>query len=162
MTWKKSLWFGLFVLATLLFVLSRFYFNIQNEHWRDNTLAVQAAYEKTIMTKANKVESFYGDVPMQIVYGEDKIGQQVIVWVTEEDVHSEMAAEAFTLEQIRQTMLRKAPDAELLRIMPGKLGGDYVWEVFYKRNEESGVRHYYDYYSFKDGTYLDTWRLSLN
>ncbi len=45
--------------------------------------------------------------------------------------------------------------------MPGKLGNEYVWEVFYKKKENSGTRYFYDYYKFKDGHYMDTYRLSL-
>jgi uncharacterized protein YpmB len=107
------------------------------------------------------VDSFYGDEPFQIVYGEDKIGQKVVVWVSGHEVHTEMAAEGFTEDQVRETMFKKDPGFEILRIMPGKKAGDYVWEVFYKKKDDSGTRYFYDYYTFSSGTYIDTYRLSL-
>jgi uncharacterized protein YpmB len=161
LNWKRTIVIGVFILGTLIFVLSRFYMNLQDEHWADNASAVETAYQKSILTKASKVEAFYGDKPLKIVYGEDKIGQKVIVWVSDSEVHTEMAAEGFTEQQVRDTMLRKDPNVELLRVMPGIMEGKYVWEVFYKKKLDSGTRYFYDYYTFQDGTYIDTYRLSL-
>ncbi|MNI03604.1 hypothetical protein D3C73_565070 [compost metagenome] len=161
MTWKRTIGIGLFVVLTLVFVLSRFYMNVQNQHWDQTAKAVELAYEKSILAKAIKVEPFYGDESFQIIYGEDKIGQKLVAWVSEQDVHVEMVDEAFTEEQIRQLMLDKDPELEILRVMPGKMKETYVWEVFYKKHENSGVRYFYEYYQFSDGTYIDTYRLSL-
>ncbi|MEC0232197.1 cell wall elongation regulator TseB-like domain-containing protein [Paenibacillus alba] len=162
MNLKRSITLGVFIIVTLGVVLSRFYLNVQSEHWDGKSKAVETAYEKSIMTKATKVDFFYGDEPFQIVYGEDKIGQDLIVWVSDKEIHSEMANEGFTEEQVRDIMLKKGQDFEVQRVMPGKLGQDYVWEVFYKRQEDGGTRYFYDYYKFKDGQYLDTYRLSLH
>lgn len=153
--------FGVFIIVTLGVVLSRFYLNVQNEYWKSKSAAVETAYEKSLITKATKVDFFYGDEPFQIVYGEDKIGQSVIAWVYGNEVHTEMAAEGFPEAQVREAVLKKDPGFVIERVMPGKLGQDYVWEVFYKKKDDSGTRYYYDYYKFKDGTYLDTYRLSL-
>ncbi|UJF36149.1 cell wall elongation regulator TseB-like domain-containing protein [Paenibacillus hexagrammi] len=161
MLWRRVIMLGIFVLLTLIVVITRFYLSVQNEHWDANSKAVETAYEKTILTKATKVDSFYGDEPFQIIRGEDKIGQQVVVWISDKEVHTEVAAEAFTEDQVRETMLKKDPAIETLRILPGKLGSQYVWEVFYKKQEAKGLRYYYDYYTFKEGTYIDTYRLSL-
>jgi uncharacterized protein YpmB len=163
MTRKRNIVIGIFILATLLFVFNRFYLSVQNKYWNDTTAAVELAYEKSIMTKATKVESFHGDESFHIIFGEDKIGQQLIAWVSEqEEVHTEMVDEAYKEAQLREDMKAKEPDAELLRVLPGKMGDQLVWEVFYKKQEAaSGERYYYDYYQFNTGTYIDTWRLSL-
>ncbi|MDD9267686.1 DUF5590 domain-containing protein [Paenibacillus sp. GCM10023248] len=152
---------SIFIVLTLCVVLSRFYLNVQSEHWKSKSAAVETAYEKSLLTKATKVDFFYGDEPFQIVYGEDKLGQGVIVWVSDKEVHTEMTTEGFTEAQAREAVLKKDPAFEIERAMPGKLGQEYVWEVFYKKEDDSGTRYFYDYYKFKDGTYLDTYRLSL-
>lgn len=162
MTRKKLIVISLFVAASLIFVLSRFYLHIQNSNWSTNAKAVEIAYKQSILAKAIKVEAFHGDESFHVIHGEDKIGQPIIVWVSgQADVHTEMVEESFKEEQIREIMQTKQPDAELLRIMPGKLRDQFVWEVFYKKQEAAGQRYYYDYYQFHDGTYIDTWRLSL-
>ncbi|NEW06032.1 hypothetical protein GK047_08420 [Paenibacillus sp. SYP-B3998] len=162
MNWKRTVALCAFIILTLGVVLSRFYMDVQNKHWGENSKAVETAYEKTILAKATKVDSFYGDEPLKIVYGEDKIGQPVIVWVSDKDVHTEMSSESFSEDQVREIMLKKGTDFEVERVLPGKLGDDYVWEVFYKKQDDSGTRYFYDYYKFKDGTYMDTYRLSLH
>ncbi|OAS14020.1 DUF5590 domain-containing protein [Paenibacillus oryzisoli] len=159
---KRSITLGVFIVATLGVVLSRFYLNVQNEHWEEKRVAVEKAFNGSMMTKASKVDFFYGDEPLQIVYGENKLGQSLITWVSAENVHSEMTDEAFPEEQVRAAVLKKAPSSEIERVIPGKLGNDYVWEVFYKSKDDRGTRYFYDYYKFKDGTYLDTYRLSLH
>jgi len=161
MNWKRTVVLCAFIIVSLAVVLSRFFLNIQDQHWAANSQAVETAYAKSILTKATRVDSFYGDEPYKVVMGEDKIGQPVIVWVSDKDIHTEMAAEAFTEAQVRDVMAKKGTGYEVERILPGKLGNDYVWEVFYKKEEDAGTRYFYDYYRFKDGTYLDTFRLSL-
>lgn len=159
---KRSITLGVFIVATLGVVLSRFYLNVQNEHWEEKRVAVEKAYNGSMMTKASKVDFFYGDEPVQIVYGENKLGQHLIAWVSGENVHSEMTDEGFPEEQVRAAVVKKAPNSEIERVIPGKLGNDYVWEVFYKLKDDRGTRYFYDYYRFIDGTYLDTYRLSLH
>ncbi|MDR6549515.1 DUF5590 domain-containing protein [Paenibacillus qinlingensis] len=158
---KRTITLGIFIVLTLGVVLGRFYLNIQNEHWDEKRVAVEKAYEGSMMTKASKVDFFYGDAAYQIVYGENKLGQRLIAWVSDQEVHTEITDEAFTEEQARAAVMTKAPSSEIERVMPGRLGNDYVWEVFYKTKDDRGTRYFYDYYAFKDGTFLDTYRLSL-
>jgi uncharacterized protein YpmB len=161
LTWKRTIIIGICIIGTLIFVLSHFYLNVQGKHWDEKTKAVETAFQQSILAKATKVESSYGDDSYQIIYGEDKIGQKVIVWVSDKEVHSEMTAEGFTEEQVRDALSKKGPGLEVLRVIPGKIEGKYVWEVFYKKKDVSGERYFYDYYNFHDGTYIDTYRLSL-
>lgn len=158
---KRTITLGVFIVATLVIVLSRFYLNVQNEHWDEKRVAVEKAYVGSMMTKASKVDFFYGDEAFQIVYGENKLGQSLIAWVSDKEVHTEMTDEAFTEAQARDAVLKKAPGSQIERVMPGKLGNYYVWEVFYKTKDDRGTRYFYDYYAFKDGSFLDTYRLSL-
>ncbi|OCT12702.1 hypothetical protein A8709_33405 [Paenibacillus pectinilyticus] len=158
---KRTITLGVFIVATLGVVLSRFYLNVQNEHWDEKRVAVEKAYQSTMMTKASKVDFFYGDEAFQIVYGENKLGQNLVAWVSDKDVHTEMTDEAFTEDQVRAEVSKKDASTEIERVMPGKLGNDYVWEVFYKTKNDRGTRYFYDYYTFKEGKFLDTYRLSL-
>ncbi len=51
---NKDITFGVFIILTLGVVLSRFYLNVQNEHWDEKRKAVEKAYEKSMMTKAQR------------------------------------------------------------------------------------------------------------
>lgn len=150
------------MLMTIVFVVTRFYMNIQTEHWNEKTKAVEAAYAKTVLTKADKVTSFHGTSSYQIVYGQDKLGNPVIVWVGENgEVHTERADQNYTEQQVRNEVSKKHEGAEILRINAGKLKDEYVWEVFYSVKDNKTKRYYYDYYKFADGTFIDTYTLSL-
>ncbi|MFE5317220.1 DUF5590 domain-containing protein [Paenibacillus sp. NPDC056579] len=149
--------------ALLLFFGLRFINAVQEDEWKIQRSAVQTAYEKTILTKADKVERFVGDKAYTVIRGEDKIAQKLIVWVGEDEIFTQMQSDGVTEEQVLSVLQTKQPTADVLRTMPGVLNGNLVWEAFYKlpADETGSERFYYDYYSFKDGAWLDTYRLSI-
>ncbi|MCS7462515.1 DUF5590 domain-containing protein [Paenibacillus doosanensis] len=151
------------VVALLLFFGGRFINAVQEDEWKIQRAAVQTAYQKTLLTKADKVERFVGDKPYTVIHGENKIGQKMIVWVGEEELFAQMASDGVTEEQIEAQVEAKHPEADLLRAMPGVLNGALIWEAFYKlpADDSGDERYYYDYYTFKEGTLLDTYRLSI-
>jgi uncharacterized protein YpmB len=152
---------AVFGTALILTLIIFFYNTLQASTWSEQTQAVQIAYEKTILAKASKVETFAGEQPYDIIYGEDKLGQKLIVWVGPAGTHTEYEADGISRDEVNQKVLRNDPTVQIVRTMPGKLFDDYVWEVFYKKPEEGRERYYYDFYLFTDGSLLDTYQLSL-
>lgn len=136
---------------------------VTEPEWDVQRMAVQTAYEKTILAKAVKVERFVGDKTYTVIYGEDKIGQPVYVWVADDEIRTEMGSAGVNADQAEAMVTAKHPQADVLRVMLGIQDGQPVWEVFYKMKPEnaSRVQYFYDYYTFKDGQPLDTWRLSI-
>lgn len=148
--------------ALLLFFGVRFFNTVHEKEWQIQRAAVQTAYQKTVLTKADKVDRFVGDKPFTVIQGENKIGQKMIVWVGESEVYSQMAADGVNADKVSAAVLAHQADAEIVRLMPGVLNGTLIWEAFYKvKSQDDGDRYYYDYYSFKEGTLLDTYRLSI-
>jgi uncharacterized protein YpmB len=149
--------------ALLLFLGMHFFNSVQEKEWALQRTDVQTAYQKSNLTKASKVETFVGEKTYTIIHGENKIGQKLIVWVGGNEVYSQMAADGVTVEAIKAILLTRQPTANMKRIVPGVLNGNLVWEVFYKidAEESNPDRYYYDYYSFKDGSWTDTYRLSI-
>ncbi|WP_246079038.1 DUF5590 domain-containing protein [Paenibacillus piri] len=153
------------VVLGLIVYLSIFIFNkVQEDEWKVQRSAVQTAYEKTILTEADKVETFVGDQPFTVVHGMDKIGQRLIVWVGQDQIYTQMETDGITADQAGQLLMARQPAAEIMRLIPGVLNGALVWEAFYKvMPEDAGRGHfYYDYYNFKDGAYIDTYNLNIN
>ncbi|RAV18481.1 DUF5590 domain-containing protein [Paenibacillus contaminans] len=147
--------------ALLLYGGAAWYQNVQAGEWERENEAVNIAYEQTILAKATRTEQFVGDRPYTIVHGQDKVGQEVIVWVSETEVHSEYTANGVTKEDIQKALESKDSTIEMLRISPGKLDSDFVWEAFYKKEEDGKTHYFYDFYRFRDGAFIDTWKLSL-
>lgn len=150
------------IVVTLFFFLQFFYRHVQAGAWSEQDAAVRTAYEQTILASAERVEPFVGDKPYEIVFGADKLGQPVIVWVGEGDVHTEYVADGTSKEAIEHKLRELNPQATLMRLVPGKLLDEYAWEAFFKQKEDDGVtRYYYKYFRFSDGELLDTYYLSL-
>jgi uncharacterized protein YpmB len=154
---------AVFVAALLLFLGVHFYNTIQEKEWQIQRNAVQTAYQKTILAQVTNVERFVGEQPYTIIHGEDKIGQKLVVWVGEDQIFTQMAADGIDAEKAKALTLSRQPTANIKRMVPGVWNGNLVWEVFYKiaAEETNPDRYYYDYYLFKDGTWLDTYRLSI-
>ncbi|AEI41392.1 DUF5590 domain-containing protein [Paenibacillus mucilaginosus] len=130
--------------------------------WSGQRQAVQAAYEKTVLAKANKVEQFVGDETYTVITGEDKIGQGIFVFVAGDKIRTEPAPAGMNAEAAAAKVTGKVPGAEVLRVMPGIQNGAPVWEVFYKiAPEDKPEQYFYDYYTFTDGQPIDTWNLTL-
>jgi uncharacterized protein YpmB len=158
---KKWVWLSaIAVFSLLLFGLAQFFQSVQAGAWSEETVAVETAYQKTIMAKATKVDTYIGTQAFKIVYGEDAIGQQIIVWLGEKEIHTEYVADGLQEKDLRTQFAKKEPTAKLLRILPGKFNDSFIWELFYEKKDDLGhVNYYYDYISFKDGTLIDTYYL---
>ncbi|QGQ96832.1 hypothetical protein EHS13_19075 [Paenibacillus psychroresistens] len=158
---KKIIVMGVIVVfALLLFGLAQFFQTIQAGAWSEESEAVDTAYKKTIMAKATKVDTFINDQTFKIVYGEDAVGQKLIVWISDEEIHTEYVSEGLKDKDLLAQFAQKEPTAKLMRVMPGKFKDKFVWELYYKKPGESGRQtYYYDYIDFKDGFLLDTYNL---
>lgn len=150
------------LLAVLTVMVLTFIFmdSIIAGEWDSKRNAVKAAYADTMLVNAERVEPYVGAEPMMIVYGEDKIGNKMIVWVSESERHAAYESEGITKQAVVDKVTAAAPGTKVLRATPGKLDQDYVWEVYYEREQDGKVNHYYDYYRFMDGALIDTYRLT--
>ncbi|MCZ8512988.1 DUF5590 domain-containing protein [Paenibacillus filicis] len=160
--WKWGLGFAA-AIVVLVVLASRMFVAAMQDEWSADRAAVAAAYGKTILAKVHTVQRFEGDQEVTVIQGEDKIGQPLIVWVNGDNAHTEMAADGITAAQAEANVKGKQPAAQVLRTMPGLMNGQPVWEVFYKVHSDKDNRdhYFYDYYTFKDGTFIDTWRLTI-
>ncbi|WP_052487514.1 cell wall elongation regulator TseB-like domain-containing protein [Gordoniibacillus kamchatkensis] len=159
---RRIAFFALFAAVTLVILLSRFYYGVQHDHWLELDQAKTAASKEAGLVQIDNVQSFNGDAAYTIVTGTDAQHEKLIVWLGPSGTHIEKASAGISPDEARNMLLKRAPDAEVLRVVPAKLHDDYVWELFYRRPEPSGAkRYYYDYVKFADGAHIDTYRLSL-
>lgn len=145
--------------AAVLLGIYLFVDTIVSPEWDDKRHAVETAYAETMLARADRVEPFVGSEPYMIVYGEDKIGHKMVVWVSESERYAAYESEGITREEAEAKVLAADPGNRIIRSTPGKFEQDYVWEVYYERQQDGVTRHFYDYYRFSDGVLLDTLRL---
>ncbi|MFD2612060.1 cell wall elongation regulator TseB-like domain-containing protein [Paenibacillus gansuensis] len=142
--------------------LNRFYYYIQLDHWTAQQKAVQAAKKGAGITQVDRIDSYVWDEAYYVVTGKNKDGEQLLVWMREDGsrLEWELASHGSNRQQIRNLVEGRSPGAAILRIQPGKMKGAYVWEVFYKYNDGSGERYFYDFYQWKDAKYIVTYKMS--
>lgn len=160
--WKWLLGAGA-LLTVAMAGLNVLYHTISANEWSAQRAAVISAYEKTVLTKAVKVERFISDKSYTVITGENKLGQPLYVWVGDHEMRTEMASNGISMAEAEAKVLAAHPSATILRATPGIMNGKLVWEVFYKLTPEGQKReqYFYDYYQFQDGASIDTWRLSI-
>lgn len=152
----------LITIVVLIVALYKFVDTIIQGEWDEKKAAVEKAYQETMLAKAVRVEPYVGDTPYMIVYGEDRIGKPMIVWVSETAVYSEYEENGIGADDVASKLKQTDPATEIIRITPGRLSEDLVWEAYYKRELEGKAHHFYDYYRFSDGSHLDTYQLSIS
>lgn len=157
----RKLAFGSAAVVVLLVVaVALFYRSIHNGEWELRAAAESTVTSATYMRTIDRIESFVGDKPYMIAFGQDADGREAIAWVDGDQAHLEYTDAGISEEEVRQKVMSLNADNDVLRILPGVLNGTYVWEALYKRKDESGDRYYYGYYRFDDGSEIDTWRMS--
>lgn len=157
--WTLSIIIG--VLLCILILLSWLYYTAKDDFADAERTAIRWALELTSMTEVDHVEYFAGATNFTIVFGNNDIGEPLIVWVNDERIHEEMASDGVVKSTIRKRVIERHGTVDFVHITPGELGDQWVWEVFYKKQDTQGTRHYYDYYTFKDGQWIDTYTLNL-
>lgn len=169
---RKKKWMAVIILiAVIALVLAIWYYRtIQNPLWSHEEEAEQLALMQTEMVEVQQVYTFVNEQSHYSVLGVDDAGNELLVWLSpQDDGFSEVVetievypmAESVSREDMKQKLLTEQPEADILRVQPGKLYGRWVWEIFYKRKTAQGTRRFYDYYHLADGEWLDTYRLAL-
>jgi uncharacterized protein YpmB len=162
--WQSpKIWFisGVAVVVAAAGGLIWLYRSIHMEEWRTEAAVIETVTSSTYLQKVSHAAAFHGDDPYTIVYGEDPDGLPMIAWVSEEGVHSKYTKDGITEQDARNRVMASHPDADILRVLPGVLNKVYVWEVFYRKEIAQGIQHYYDYYRFEDGHYIETYKMAV-
>lgn len=158
---KKTIFTGaVFGILMLLFVLHRYYSYVQEDYWREEQAAVQHVLAQSDMVAADKVERFVWDDEYWIVHGRSDQGDPLIAWVGERGVHVERAHDGYSRDQLARS-IEHQQGADLLRLIPGVWGDQYVWEAFYRKDEPAGRRYYYAFYSFATGQLFEAFPLPM-
>jgi len=149
----------IFMLILIFMSVNSIYKSVFNEQWDKHSEVISVAMAQTELVKATNVESFSFEDYFMVVYGEDSEQRNMIVWVGEDEIHSEYAEDGYNRNLLRLKMREIYSDIQIIKMTPGKYKDDWVWEVLYRQSPSD--RHtYYDYYRFSDGELLLTLTMS--
>lgn len=116
----------------------------------ERALAVtEAEYE---LAAVDTVDYYAGDGGYHVITGEDAAGEEVILWVKDQEVWKALRSEGISIDDIEARIADSA--AEMIRIMPGMITTpddekQPIWEAYYVTAEGEARYEYFDFYSGK-------------
>lgn len=143
-------------------MLVTYYIYVQKPLWSHRQTVVAYAWNILDLAEVTSVHRFVTDQAYDIILGTDKEGHQwYIATLNNEEIDRISIEDVINKSFIEEQLTSQAANVKILRILPGIWEGQWVWEVFYKMEEDGGVRHRYNYYDITDGSLLETYRLRL-
>lgn len=155
---KTLLWVSL-GLALTIWAGYQYFQYIDADYSAAQNQAKQMVLEQGLLAVINETSYFAGEENYFVFQGKDKDDEQRWVWVSEQgETNVINDKDAVSRDEIKNKALQRDGNAQIKRIVPGKLGERWVWEVFYYNEEEK--RYYYLYYDFTSGDFLRSYRLN--
>ncbi|GGG58529.1 cell wall elongation regulator TseB-like domain-containing protein [Paenibacillus radicis (ex Gao et al. 2016)] len=181
MSAKRWLTLSILLVIALLAAVFIYYRSVQLPYWSQEASIRNEAVEAAQLKSVTKATKHVWDRAYWIVEGTDESDTDVYVWIAAKekpDANAETgneatsdttnantippliikASEAASKDAIRESFLQAKPDAEIKRLQPGMLNGEPVWEIYFSR-EEHTTKYYYEFYSFRDGSFITEYRL---
>jgi uncharacterized protein YpmB len=150
---------SLVLLLAIIAGLGMWYNTIFRGIWAAEAQAKKQAMEQAALTEVDSTEKYVWDEAVWVVEGKTADGVEQYVWLRNSGTETVRAADAATKQQIRESLLQNKPDAHIKHIRPGIVNGQHVWEAFYSRSEGGQQKYAYDFYSFENGTFMNTLKL---
>lgn len=151
------------VLITALLLLCFLLFNIwyRSIHatvWSEEREMTEAAVEAAQLTEIEQVDKHVWNATTWVVQGRDSEDNQLLVWMTEDEVEITSADDGISQEVLQERVAAESPEIKVIRMMPGLLDGQKAWEVYY-RIDGSPTRYFYRFYRFDNGQLITTYNL---
>jgi uncharacterized protein YpmB len=154
---KRWLFLALFVVIMLVSVTLWFVYSIDDELASRTADRLAYAKKHTSLKKVGTVYSFVSDKHYTVISGFNRDGEKMIVWLGRHYVLEKYAIEGISAVTAKERVYAERPKAQVLRITPGVVEGEPVWEVYYTFADQQGAKRLaYNYYRFKDGSKLRT------
>ncbi|SFS80652.1 DUF5590 domain-containing protein [Paenibacillus sp. BC26] len=147
------------LIILILVALNWYYRSVQSPVWREEQAAEAEAKDRGSLSSVDSSYHYVWDEPVWIVKGKDHNGDATYVWLKQNESITLRADEGLAKADIKERFLLGKPDADISHLKLGLFGGQPVWEIFYSRDQAGVTNHYYEFYRFRDGVFLITYKL---
>lgn len=109
------------------------------------------------------VTRFVSDTAYDVLTATDVQGEMWTIWVWDEGIEAIPATKATDEKTIRSHVATLHPTGQLIRLVPGKIGAQYVWEAFVRippKGDRTMTAYVYEYFGYVDGVHVTTYRLA--
>jgi uncharacterized protein YpmB len=149
----------------ILFVIVSFVLYIRSAdagHRHGEKKAYQIALNQGGMEEVSRASIHTWDETVWVVKGKDSEDQPWMIWVRNEELIKKKISEGISEEQMLEEFTKAHSGQKPLRILPGWFQNQPVWEIRYKidTGDPEDDHQSIDFYSFEDGTKLQTFWLS--
>jgi uncharacterized protein YpmB len=149
---KKALIIGAIVLVILMALMINIYLNSVEPVKAAEDAAVKRAKEVTNLVSVTDFEIYHGNETIYVIEGQDEDGEDVFVWVPEqddEDIQILEQSEGITEEEAKSIVLSEKGQVEIISSKLGMEKNKPLWEIAYKTNGD--LLNYY-LIDFETGT----------
>ncbi|RXZ80220.1 hypothetical protein EBB07_19900 [Paenibacillaceae bacterium] len=144
---------GATVILLIFLMLNLYYRSVQSSVWTEQKQVRAQALEVANLTKISQIDKHIWDETSWVVQGIDDQERELFVWVTAKSAQVVPASDGVSETTVHDNVAKQEPDARIIRILPGLLEDERVWEVFYSKDEPVR-KYYYAFYRFEDGSFI--------
>lgn len=145
----KCILLSILILLLVLIGLQRFYVYVQQDKWAGEDAAISRAKEESDLVQVDKVWKSVWDNVIWVVQGSNSKGQQMMVWLEENQTPKvSLMSEGITEQAITAIINQELPSATIKRLVPGIYNNTLVWQLFYKQKDHYNYR-FYDFHTGK-------------
>jgi uncharacterized protein YpmB len=146
----------LLFLAVLFMIYIR---SVDSGYRGEQKRAMALAQSQAGLTRIDGAVQYTWEETVWVVRGRDRDKQSWIVWERKDGLVKEKESDNFSMTQMRDRFAAEHPSAKSIRILPGWFNNQPVWEIRYDDRASSTRHPSISFYSFKDGSLLNTYVL---
>lgn len=151
----------LLIVGFLVFVCVVFVVYVKSagaDYQNEKDDAIRLAKKEAGIVKSTGAVKHVWDESVWVVTGKDADGVKWFVWERQDGVVKEKADDGLSEASVKQRFVEEHPGKAIVRVLPGWFEGQPVWEIRYVSDPDT-ERQAIEFYSFKDGTELETYDL---
>jgi len=145
----------LFVLALIAVVYVR---SADSIYRLEKRQAIHQALSEGGLTGVEYAEKYTWEQSYWVIRGKDADGEEWMLWLHDGEIFRQKLSEGYSEAQIRSHFAAQRPEAVPIRILPGWMADQPVWEIRYRKqadSEDQGM----DFYAFRDAKLIKTYDL---
>lgn len=155
---KKFIIFVIIIIVLITSLTFYYFYSVWDKEQNIEKIMINKAYtEITELYNVIDIDLFSGDRQFYFILGKSAIGNDILIWLNEDETNSKYLFDWLTKDEIKLKALIANPENNIIRITFGINSDDVlIYEVLFKDTEG---RLGYQYYKLENGEIIKTYRL---
>ncbi len=155
---KKIIIFIIIIITLITFLTFYYFYSVWDIEQDTEKIMINKAYsEVPELDSIVDIDLFSGDRQFYFILGKSAIGNDVLVWLNDNEINSKYLFNWVTKDEIKEKTLIVNPDITIMRIAIGiNIDDTIIYEILFKDIEG---RLGYQYYKLESGEFIKTYKL---